>query len=179
MLHNPKPLKMIPLVKISAFAVPFFVGLLFFNEPAPIHNETFNLKTVPVLSILYQHQFECRSESDFRFYIEADLVKKIRGAHLVNVKIYIFDKSIAQKALLAEENIQINRFQGAIEIKDHAVNTNLKKQLLKNGDTIIGTIAQPPFSFNELIKYETVYQKYINATRKYRGNKQNFNILKK
>ena len=161
-----KPLKMKPLRKVAALAV-LLVGIFAFSK-AEMSSEkpSLNLDNINVIETLSKQQFECRPTSDFMFYVETDLVKKIRGANNVNAKVYILDKVSGRKALLADENIQIKKFEGAIELKDHSASTNFKSSLIKNGDLIIGNNEVAPYTFNELIQYESIYNSYLNSTNK-------------
>lgn len=155
-----------PLKKVAALAV-VLVGIFAFHKAENTPKaSSLNIQNVNVIETLSKQQFECRPVSDFMFYVETDLVKKIRGANNVNAKVYILDKSTGQKALLADENIQIKKFEGAIELKDHSAEGSLKNEIIQNGDVLIGGSDKAPFTFDELIQYESIYNSYLNSTNK-------------
>lgn len=152
--------------KVAALAA-LLVGMFSFHKAAlPSAKSSLNLQNINVIKTLSNQQFECRPVSDFMFYVETDLVKKIRGANNINAKVYILNKKTGQKALLADENILISKFEGAIELKDHTKSTALKNEIMKNDDVLIGSSEKAPFSFNKLIQYESIYQSYLNSTNK-------------
>lgn len=157
---------MTPLKKVAALAV-VLIGIFAFNKA---ENTTvvssLNLEKINVIKTLSKQQFECRPSSDFMFYVETKIVKKIRGANNVNAKVYILDKVSGKKALLANDNVQINKFEGAIELKDHNETVDFKSSIIKNGDLIIGSSEKAPFAFDDLIQYESIYNSYLNATNK-------------
>jgi len=156
-----------PLKKFSALAVVLIVILSFSKKEINDVQPTLNLETVNVDKLLIKQKFECRPLADFIFYVETDLVKKIRGASNINAKVYIMDRATGRKNLLAQDNVQIKNFKDAIFLEDDsAINNNLTNLLLENGDKIIGNSDKFPYAFNELIKYEAIYSSYINATNK-------------
>ena len=145
-----------PLKKVTALAV-VLVGIFAFHKADYTPAKTsLNLNNINVIETLSKQQFECRPVSDFMFYVETDLVKKIRGANNINAKVYILDKSTGQKALLADENIQIKKFEGAIELKDHSEEGSFKNEIIQNGDILTGSSEKAPFTFDELIQYESI-----------------------
>jgi hypothetical protein len=152
------------LKKIAALAV-IIISLFSFGSKKEIKSLDLNLDKINVVEMLSQQQFECRPSSDFMFYVETSLIKKIRGANNINAKVYILDKSSGKMNLLAQENIQVNKFEGAIAIESNNKN-NFESIVLENGDKIIGGSEKAPYAFNELIKNEAIYNSYINATNK-------------
>lgn len=155
-----------PLKKITALAV-ILIGIFSFSKKENTTVKTaLNLENINVVEVLSKQQFECRASSDFIFYVETDLVKKIRGASHINAKVFILDKVSGSKNLLAQENIQVNKFEDSIEIKDHNSEDAFIRSVLKNGDKIIGDSNNTPFAFNELLKFESIYNGYINSTNK-------------
>ena len=64
--------------------------------------------------------------------------------------------------MLANEIVQINTFRGSIV--NHTAENVFKPIRLNNGDTIIGTATKTPYSFSELMQFESIYLSYINAT---------------
>jgi hypothetical protein len=155
-----------PLKKFTALAV-ILIGIFSFSKKETKSLESsLNLEKINIVEVLSKQQFECRPSSDFMFYVETNLVKKIRGANNINAKVYILDKTTGKKNLLAQENIQINKFEGSIAIKDHNATNVFKNSILENGDKIIGGSEKAPYAFDELVKYEAIYNGYINATNK-------------
>jgi hypothetical protein len=154
------------LKKIMALAV-ILIGIFSFSAKETKTVETkLNLEGINVIEMLSKQQFECRPTSEFMFSVETKLVKKIRGANNINAKVYIVDKISGNKSLLADENVQINKFKGAVSIKDESATETFKNSLLVNGDKIIGGSQEALYSFDELIKYESIYNGYINSTNK-------------
>lgn len=151
-----------PLKKFMALAV-ILIGIFSFSKKEKKSLETaLNLESINVVEMLSKQQFECRPSSDFMFYVETSLVKKVRGANNINAKVFILDKATGQKSLLAQENIQVKKFEDSIEIKDHI----FEDSILDNGDKIIGGSEKSPYVFNDLVKYESIYNGYINSTNK-------------
>jgi hypothetical protein len=154
------------LKRIMALAV-ILVGIFSFSKrEAETVKSSLNLEGINVREMLSKQQFECRPTSDFMFYVEANLVEKVRGANNINAKVYLLNKVSGQKKLLASENVQINKFKGAIAIQSHKTDKEFKTFVLGNGDKIIGGSVKTTFSFDELIKYEAIYNSYIKSTNK-------------
>ena len=154
-----------PLKKFAALAV-LLIGIFSFNKKeSNLLEPALNLETINIEKVLTKQQFECRPSSDFIFYVETNLVKKIRGANNINAKVFIMNRATGRKNLLAEDNIQIKKFKDAVFLEEHE-NNNMKKVFLENGDKIIGNFDKTPYAFNELVKYEAIYNSYINATNK-------------
>lgn len=143
------------------------IGIFSFSKKEDTSFKTaLNLENINVVEVLSKQQFECRPSSNFIFYVETSLVKKIRGANQINAKVFILDKVSGSKSLLAQENVQINKFKDSIEIKDHNSESAFMSSVLDNGDKVIGGSEKAPYNFNELIKYESIYNGYINSTNK-------------
>ncbi|TXD52754.1 MULTISPECIES: hypothetical protein [unclassified Polaribacter] len=75
------------------------------------------LKDMNAIEVLLKQQFECRPSSKFMFYVETNLIKKVRGANNISAKVYFLDKVSGQKKLLAAEIIQVSKFKGAIALQ--------------------------------------------------------------
>ena len=161
-----KPHIMKSLKKIAALAVVLIGIFAFSTKTAPLPKSSLNLEAINVVDMLSKQQFECRPSSDVMFYVETNIVKKIRGANNINAKVYLVDRASGNKSLLAVENLQINKFEGAIAIGHHDVIDGFAPTKIANGDKIIGSLEKAPYSFKELIKYEAIYNAYINATNK-------------
>lgn len=154
------------LKKIAALAVVLIGIFAFSTKTASIPKSSLNLEAINVIDMLSKQQFECRPSSDVMFYVEANIIKKIRGANNINVKVYLVDRASENKSLLAVENVQINKFEGAIAIGHHDAIDGFKVTKLANGDKIIGCSEKAPHNFEDLIKNESIYSAYINATNK-------------
>jgi hypothetical protein len=83
---------------------------------------------------------ECRSSSDFLFYVETKLVKKSRGFNIINASIFILSRVSGKSNLLANENIMIT-FHKEIILKCDSEASYSEKIVLTNGDKIIGSDA--------------------------------------
>lgn len=154
-----------PLRKIAALAVVLICVLSFIKKENETFKPALKLEFINIDNVLAEQQFHCRPTSDFAIYVETDLVKKIRGASNINAKVFIVDKISGRKNLLAQENILVKKFEDAIAIKDFSTN-NDALSTLDNGDTIIGGSEKGQFTFEELVKYDAIYNSYINATNK-------------
>lgn len=154
-----------PLKKFAAIAV-ILIGIFSFSKNEKPKEIALNLEGINVVKMLTEQHFECRPTSDFMFYVETNLVKKIRGANNINAKVFILDKSTGQKNLLAQENIQIKKYKDAIALDGFNSDQNLKVSILENGDKIIGGSESSLYAFSELVKYEEIYNSYINSTNK-------------
>jgi hypothetical protein len=156
-----------PLKKIAALAVILICVFSFIKKENKKTEIASKLKTINVENVLNKEHFECRPSSDYVFQIETNIVKKIRGANNINAKIFIIEKASGKKQLLAQEYIQVKKFEDAIDIKDHSLEDHdLKITELVNGDKIIGENNEGQYSFKELVKYEVIYNKYIHSTNK-------------
>lgn len=155
-----------PLRKFTALAV-ILIGIFSFSKKESTSLKTaLNLENINVVEVLSKQQFECRPSSDFIFYVETSLIKKIRGANHINAKVFILDKISGSKSLLAQENVQVNKFEDSIAIKDHNAESDFLSSVLQNGDMTIGGSEKAPYAFNDLLKYESIYNSYINSTNK-------------
>ena len=152
-----------PLKKVTAFAV-LLLGIFAFSK---VETKTeilpLDLSEINVIETISKQQLECRPSSDFMFYVEADLVKKVRGANTVNAKVFMLEKSTGRTSLLASENVQILKFDGAISIEN---NSSLRSKVLRNGDKILTNSNKSNFNLNELVQFETIYNSYIKSTNK-------------
>ena len=108
-----------PLKKITVLFVLLLTLFSFVKKEINSADIKSNLEEINVINILSKQKYECRPSSKYMFYVEANLVKKVRGANNINAKIFFLDKVSGIKNLLASENIQINKFKGAIAIQQN------------------------------------------------------------
>lgn len=156
-----------PLKKITALAVILICVFSFVKKENEKSKTKLKLRTINIENVLDKQHFECRPSSDYVFQVETSIVKKIRGANNINAKIFIIDKATGKKDLLAQENIQVQKFEDAIAITDHSLeNLDLKITQLANGDKIIGGSEKGKYTFKELVNYDAIYNKYIHSTNK-------------
>ena len=153
-----------PLKKITVLFVLLLTLFSFVKKEINSADIKSNLEEINVINILSKQKYECRPSSKYMFYVEANLVKKVRGANNINAKIFFLDKVSGIKNLLASENIQINKFKGAIAIQQNTSEKAFQTFVLKNGDIIIGDSENAPYSFKELISFESIYNSYVYAT---------------
>jgi len=161
-----KPHIMKSLKKLAALAVVLVGIFAFSTKTTPLPKTSLNLEAINVVDMLSKQQFECRPSSDVMFYVETNIVKKVRGANNINAKVYLIDRASGNKSLLAVENLQINKFEGSIAIGHHDAIDGFTTSTMVNGDKIIGSLEKAPYSFEELVKHEAIYNAYINATNK-------------
>lgn len=124
-----------------------------------------DLKEVDVLELLAKQELGCRPSNEVMFYVDAEIIKKHRGFSEINAKVYVVDRVSGASNLLSSEHILLPYYKDTvlgnpIKIADD------KWIEIKNGDKIITKNSDSSYSFNELIKYETVYNSYIRATNK-------------
>ena len=149
--------------KISAISL-MLVGLLLFsnfksNEPKKSERNT-NL----IASIL-NSKTSCRPTSNMMLYVKTSLVKKSRGFKTINASVYLLDKVSGISTLLANENVIVVNYKDSV-LEYDLISTNDDKSVLKSGDIILSSDYSNKYSFNELLKYEVVYNSYINSTNK-------------
>ncbi|WP_397444908.1 hypothetical protein [Polaribacter sp. R77954] len=158
-----------PLLKITAIAVVVIIVFAFNTKKNESFETNSNLNRIDLENVLAKQKFECRPSADFVFNVETIILKKIRGANNIHAKIFIVDKTTGRKSLLAQENILVKNFRDAIGIKDHSSNNyklNLKVTELANGDKLLGKPNEAPYTFEKLIQYDLIYNKYIHSTNK-------------
>jgi hypothetical protein len=126
----------------------------------------FNLEKIHVLEILGKQKNECRPSSKFMFYVETELVKKVRGANIINAKIYILNRADGASNLLASETILASSFKGAVFLQYETLKNDCGNAMLENGDKIIGNIHNSSFCFKQLVKFESIYNSYLISKNK-------------
>lgn len=167
LLVNPKkPHIMKSLKKVAALAVVLIGIFAFSTKTTTVPKSSLNLEAINVVDMLSKQQFECRPSSDVMFYVETSIVKKVRGANNINAKVYLIDRASGNKSLLAVENLQVKKFQDAIAIGEHDAIDGFETSTIANGDKITGSLEKAPYNFEELIKYEAIYNAYVNSTNK-------------
>ena len=151
------------LKKITVLAL-LLIGIFSFSKVEKIAPKTsLNLEQINIIKILSSQDLECRPSSDFQFYVETKLVKKSRGYSTINASIFVLDRVSGNSNLLANENIMVP-FHKETVLQYNSEVSDSKNIVLSNGDKIIGSDAQTPYSFNELIKYEVINNSYNRAT---------------
>lgn len=154
-----------PLFKIIASAI-LLVGIFsFVKNEKNIKNSTLDLNQVDVQDLLSKQKFlDDRPNADYVFYVDTDLVQKVRGANKVNAKVYIMERATGKKSLLASENIQVKNYQDAIVMDAQPLVSDFKTYSLSNGDVVIGCDEKLPFSFDDLVEFEPIFDSYVKAT---------------
>jgi hypothetical protein len=153
-----KSLKIITV--LSLLLITFFSFVKVEKEPLKL-----NLDNIDIIEILSKQKYECRPSSNFMFYVETKIIKKLRGANNINAKVYFLDRLTGSKNLLADENLQVAKFKNAFV--DNHTETKLQTSILNNGDQIIGGAKKAPYSFNELVKFESIYSSYKKSRSKF------------
>lgn len=157
---------MTPLFKKIATAI-LLVGIVsFIDLDQKAEKSTLEINDTEVLDILSTHTLYGRPDGDYAFFVETDLIQKIRGANKVNAKVYIVERATGRTALLASENLQIQNYADAISIEAEPMLDNFEVFDLENGDKVIGSSTESPFQFKDLITFDTIYNSYIRATNK-------------
>jgi len=105
-----------------------------------------------------------RPDGEYAFYVETDLLQKVRGANKVNAKVYILERATGKRSLLASENLQVQNYPDAISIEATPLLDNFEVFALENGDKVIGCSSETPYQFKDLMKFDTIYNSYVRAT---------------
>ena len=79
-----------PLKKITVLFVLLLTLFSFVKKEINSADIKSNLEEINVINILSKQKYECRPSSKYMFYVEANLVKKVRGANNINAKIFFF-----------------------------------------------------------------------------------------
>ena len=143
------------------------IGLLSFSKAENKNlKENLNLEKINVEQSLFDLESSCRPSSELLFYVETEIVKKSRGFNTVNASVYVLDKVSGASNLLANENLIISNYKDAV--LDYGSELfDFNDMVLTNGDKIVGNnLINTPYRFNELIKYEAVYNSYLKSTNK-------------
>lgn len=155
---------MTPLFKKIATAI-LLVGIVSFVKlERKSKHSTLDIKKTEVLDILSTHTLYGRPDGNYSFFVETDLIQKVRGAKKVNAKVYIIERATGKTSLLASENVQIQNYPDAISIETHPMVDNFEVFALENGDKVIGCSSETPFQFRDLMAFDTIYNSYIRAT---------------
>lgn len=153
-------------LKKSTIILIFLIGTLSFSKKDnEVYNFGLNLKDINVEKILSDSESECRPSSELTFYVESKLVKKYRGYKTIDASIFILDKASGEFNLLANESIIVPFHKDALLDYDIKINKKGSKELI-NGDKLIGSNSLTPFRFDELIKYDVIYNSYLRSTNK-------------
>lgn len=153
---------------LKRFSVVFFCVLLFnCSSQDEIRDvQSTNVAQLPnVISILEkmekQKNLSSKSSFDFYFTSESDFVSGSNGCFTVNVRVYIISTITSQKTLLVSENVKVGDCPPQ---KTQTTNKNeCSSFMLKNGDIFFSDGVKAHFCMQELIKYSTIYDNYINS----------------
>ncbi|EAQ42001.1 hypothetical protein [Polaribacter sp. MED152] len=124
-----------------------------------------NLDQIDVIEALNKEYFECRPSSKIMFYVESTVEKKSRGYNVVKADIKVLDRQTGNTKLLASQSIVIANNKDAIleipELSDARSTTELT-----NGDILLHKNNTNKYQFNDLVKYNSLYNSYVNSTNK-------------
>lgn len=140
------------------------IGIFSFSKPTNIVPKISVTEFSEIEAVL-NNKFECRPSTKMMFYVETSLVKKSRGYNTVNATVYVLDRVSGQSKVLTSENIIIPFHKDAFLQFDKEI-ADTKKIVLENGDQILDNNSFAPYTFNELIKYDVIYNSYLKATNK-------------
>ncbi|MFY9242302.1 MAG: hypothetical protein WAO74_04675 [Polaribacter sp.] len=157
-----------PLKKAVALLM-LLIGIFSFNKAENTTTETnLNLEEINVIALLSEQGYECRPTSDFMFYVETSLIKKERGSNSIDAKVFVLNRKSGQRSLLSNEIIQVPNFEGTTMIFEGEVTvSDCGKDLqMLTGDKVMVSAVNMPYCFNDLIKYESIYNSYIKSTNK-------------
>ncbi|WP_438976948.1 hypothetical protein [Polaribacter sp.] len=115
------------------------------------------MNTIDVLNVLLEQNTSCRLNSNYSFFVETELVEKVRGASTIEAKVFILEKSTGSIAKISDEIIMVPNFKGT-----QLLENSLSTKKMDNGDEIIET--KSDFSLKSLQKFETINNSYIKST---------------
>ncbi|PQJ78917.1 hypothetical protein [Polaribacter porphyrae] len=151
-------MKTLKIISISVFI--FFSNISLDKNEKKILNE-FSIENKKNLNeLLLQNQLGCRPQTKVKFYIETEIIKKQRGFNIVETKIFVLDKFSGKNNLLTRNNILMLNYE------DTVIDFNIETEnsILINGDRILTSDKNTPFSLTELMKFEEIAISY-NASK--------------
>ncbi len=153
-------------IKKIAVLVILLIGIFSFAKlESKIVKSKVNLEEVDVVTLLSKQELGCRPYNEVMFYVDTEIIKKHRGFSEINAKVYIVDRVSGAKSVLSSGHILLPYYKDTV-LGSHVEITNGKWTALKNGDKIIKSANSSAYDFDELMKYEVVYDSYIRATNK-------------
>jgi len=120
-----------------------------------------------VIKILESKQYNSKGNFDFYFTAESDFVGGSGGCYTVNVRVYIHDISNGMKTLIVNENVKVGDCPKE-KSNTKSLNSECESFSLKNGDSFISNGTQSPYCMSQLIKYDIIYNNYIESMSKFR-----------
>lgn len=146
-----------PLKKLAALLVLLLGIFAFTSKTNTAENSNLDLNTIDVLNVLLDQNTSCRPNSNYSFFVETELVEKVRGASTIEAKVFILEKSTGSIAKISDEIIMVPNFKGT-----QLLENSLSTKKMDNGDEIIET--KSDFSLKSLQKFETINNSYIKST---------------
>ena len=146
-----------PLKKLAALLVLLLGIFAFTSKTNTTENSNLDLNTIDVLNVLLEQNTSCRPNSNYSFFVETELVEKVRGASTIEVKVFIIEKFTGSIAKISDEIIMVPNFKGT-----QLLENSLSTKKMDNGDEIIET--KSDFSLKSLQKFETINNSYIKST---------------
>ena len=146
-----------PLKKLAALLVLLLGIFAFTSKTNTTENSNLDLNTIDVLNVLLEQNTSCRLNSNYSFFVETELVEKVRGASTIEAKVFIIEKSTGSIAKISDEIIMVPNFKGT-----QLLENSLSTKKMDNGDEIIET--KSDFSLKSLQKFETINNSYIKST---------------
>lgn len=152
------------LLKITFYL--FFSVLLssFVHKPKKIE--------IDVIDVLVKQKYECRPNAEFMFYVETEIVKKMRGANIINASIYVLNRTTSKSTLLASENIFCVNYKDAVFLEQNVFKKDNESFVLGNGDRAIRSYKNTPYCFNQLIKFHTIFNSYTQSRNNLLNNQK-------
>ncbi len=140
------------------------VGLLSFSN---FKNKKSNVSidNSNVIESVLNSKTSCSPLSNMMFYVETSLVKTSRGYKTINASIYVLDRISGISTLLVNEDVIVANYKDSV-LEYSVTSTEYDKPILKSGDVVLSKDFSNQYSFNEIMKYEVVYNSYINSTNK-------------
>lgn len=84
----------------------------FTSKTNTAENSNLDLNTIDVLNVLLEQNTSCRLNSNYSFFVETELVEKVRGASTIEAKVFILEKSTGSIAKISDEIIMVLNFKG-------------------------------------------------------------------
>jgi len=153
---------------LKKISVVFFCMLLFnCSSQEEVEKTQVNSELPDVIGILekMEEQKNLSSKISIGFYFTtvSDFVSASNGCYTLNTRVYMINSVTTEKILLASENVNVG---GCLQEKTQTSKSNKTECdsfVLENGDRFFSDGVEMHFCMEELMKYSTIYDSYVNS----------------
>ena len=117
---------------------------------------------IDVIKILEEQKMTCRSELHYSFYMETELLNKSRGANIVSVKTFIYDRFSKKSKMITDEKVIVPKYPDTKFLSKEGCYFNSE-----NGDEIVQSKLN--YSLKNLLKFEIIKNIYVKSTNELLG----------